>query len=317
MQINIFDVGAEIHAHGATLTQCAKDEVVDLVRRQGYVLFSGFAPSVAECVQFTAQFGTCADTRHVHYPASGAGLGFHAEDAYNPYRPDVIWFFCVYEGSDGGVPTGTVDGIELLEKMPAQWQSFCRQTSLRFDRQWDADIWRTAASVPGRAELAAALAAIPGVKHEFLADDSLYVSYHTPLVVRTADGRQSFSNTLLQAVTDPDYYGLSLADGSPIPSALLTVTEELALANERNLGWRTGDLAVVDNLRMMHRRSTYVQKDRDLRARHCEDFFGTWLPDASTPLRSWVKSLIQGDVALPDRVGRPGAAPPISSLSPS
>jgi hypothetical protein len=64
---------------------------------------------------------------------------------------------------------------------------------------------------------------------------------------------------------------------------------------------------------MMHRRSPYKQKDRDLRVRHCEDFFGSKLPDASTPLRSWVKSLIQGDVALPSQVGQPGTTFPLAS----
>ena len=313
MHIKILDVGAEIRADGATLAQCNKDEIVELVRKQGYALLSGFAPTVPEYERFTAQFGSCADTRHVHYPESGAGLGFHAEDAYNPFRPDAIWFLCVNEGSDGGVPTGTVDGIELLAAMPPRWQAFCQENGLRFDRQWDAAVWQGADVVPGRAELSEGLSAIPGVTHAFGEDDSLYVSYRTGLVSRTADGRETFSNTLLQAVTDPDYYGMSLADGSPIPPELLTVVEDLALSLERNLGWHTGELGVVDNLRMMHRRSPYRQKDRDLRVRHCENFFGTELPDASTPLRSWVKSLIQGDVALPNRAGMPRTNFPLAS----
>lgn len=308
MQIKTFDVGCEIRAEtGERLERCSKQEVIDLVRRQGYALFTGFAPTVAEYEAFTARFGTCANTREVHYPESGAGLGFHAEDAYNPYRPDAIWFFCVYEGSDGGIPTGVVDGAELLEAMPAAWQSFCRAGRIRFNRQWEADVWRSAKLAPSRQELGAVLSAIPGIEFEFLPDESLYIGIEMPLVVGTAVGRESFSNTLLQAVTDQEFYGMGLADGSPIPGELLKVAGALAGERERNVGWQTGDVAVIDNLRMMHRRRQYIQKDRDLRARHCEDFYGTQLPEARTPLQLWAKSLIQGDVALPSRAGRPGA----------
>jgi hypothetical protein len=309
VQIKTHDVGSEIHAeNGEKLNDCRKEEVVDLARRSGYVLFRGFAPDVVQYEAFTTRFGTCANTREVHYPDSGAGLGFHAEDAYNPYRPDTIWFFCAFEGSDGGVPTGVVDGVELLHAMPPRWQSFCRSNGIRFDRQWNAETWQSAPPVTSREELERAFAEIPGIEYRFLPDDSLHIGYETPLVVRTPDGRESFANTLLQAATDPEYYGMTLADGSPIPEELLAVAEELALERERHVGWKTGDVAVIDNLRMMHRRSEYHQRDRDLRVRHCEDFFGTTLPDAGTPIAAWAKKLIQGDVELPARVGRPSGA---------
>jgi hypothetical protein len=309
MQITTRDLGCEIQAEaGDSLEQCSTAEVVELVRRSGYALFRGFAPSVADYEAFTARFGTCADTREVHYPESGAGLGFHSEDAYNPYRPDTIWFFCAYEGSDGGVPTGVVDGVELLARLPSEWRSFCRAARIRFDRQWDAETWETAEPVTSREELAETFDSIPGIEHEFLPDGSLYVGYEAPLVVRTAAGLESFANTLLQAVTDYEFYGMTLADGSPIPEELLALAEQLALKHERHVGWSTGDVAAIDNLRLMHRRSEYHQVDRDLRARHCEDFFGTRLPAADTPIAAWAKTLIQGDVDLPARVGRPSGA---------
>jgi hypothetical protein len=306
MQVKTHDVGSEIHAEpGEKLMDCPKEQVVDLASRQGYVLFSGFSPTVDEYEAFTAQFGTCANTREVHYPESGVGLGFHAEDAYNPYRPDSIWFFCAYEGSDGGVPTAAVDGVELLESLPPRWQTFCHENRVRFDRQWNAETWQGAEPVTSREELARTFDRIRGVEYEFLPDDSLYIGLEMPLLTRTPDGRESFANTILQAATDPEYYGMTLATGAQVPEELLAIAEKEALARERPVGWKTGDVAVIDNLRMMHRRSQYVQRDRDLRVRHCEDFFGTELPDASTPIALWAKNLIQGDIDLPARVGRP------------
>lgn len=303
MLTKLHDVGAEIHAEGATLTECDKGVVAELVRKQGYVLLSGFAPTVTEYDWFTSQFGSCAVTRHVRYPQSRIELGFHQEDGYTPYRPDAIWFLCVYEGSNGGVPTGVVDGIELLAAMPDEWQAFCRENSLCFERQWGPAVWQGVPEVPGRAELSAALDAVPGVTHAFLDDGFLYVNCHASLVNRTSDGREAFANGLLQASTWPEYYGMSMSDGSPVPAELVAIVDELSVALERDLNWHTGDFGVVDNLRFMHRRRQNEQLGRDLRVRNCEDFFGSVLPDVGTSLGMWVKNLITSEVASPDRVG--------------
>jgi len=306
MRIKLHDVGAEIHAEGATLAECDKDEIVELVRKQGYVMLSGFTPTVNAYDQFTAQFGSCEVTRHVRYPQSRIGLAFHAEDAYTPYRPDALWFLCVNEGSDGGVPTGVVDGIELLAAMPAEWQAFCRENSVTFERQWGPAVWQEVPEIPRRTALSAALDAIPGVTHAFLDDGFLYVGCQIDLVNRTSDGREAFANGLPQAATYPDYYGMSLSDGSPVPAELVAIVDELSLALERDLNWHTGDFAAVDNLRFMHRRRQNEQQDRDLRVRNCEDFFGTTLPDTGTPLSMWVRDLITSEVVVkPDRVGPP------------
>ena len=203
------------------------------------------------------------------------------------------------------MPTGVVDGVGVFASLPAHWQDFCRRNRLRFARQWDAPTWRDGSPVHDRTELDAVLDRIDGVDHEFLPDDSLYIGIVTPLVVRTADGRESFSNTLLQAVTDPEFYGMSLADGTAVPGELLALAEAAALAGERPVGWASGDVAVIDNYRMMHRRGPYRQVNRDLRARHCEDLYGTPLPPSASDLERWTKSLIQGDVDLPARVGAP------------
>jgi len=112
---------------------------------------------------------------------------------------------------------------------------------------------------------------------------------------------------MLQAVSDPEFYGMSLEDEKQGPTELIAIAEEIALAAEQKLGWRTGEVAIIDNLRMMHRRSAYRQVDRDIRVRHGENFFGSQLPEDHSPLGEWVKSFIQADIALPTRVGSPSS----------
>lgn len=304
MKVESGSIGCEARAErGEQLSHCDPADVVALLREHGCVFFSGFRATLDEFTEFTARFGYCADPREVHYPPGGEPLGFHAEDAYNPYRPDAIWFLCLFEGSDGGAPTGVIDGVRLLAELDSQWQDFCSSHELRFDRHWAPGTWQAAVGGDRRDEVSAVLDTLPGLRHHYLADGTLCTSYRAPLVVVTPGGAESFSNTVLQAVTEPTFYGMSLADGSPVPEELVAEANRLALAQELPLGWRAGELAVIDNSRMMHRRAEYTGTDRDLRARHCEDLFGTELPFSATPLTAAVKRLLQSDEGSPIAVG--------------
>lgn len=303
MKIEAMDSGCTIRADAGDRISDLRGWVDSLLRDHGWIFFSGFNPSVSEFVEFTGRFGHCVGPREVHYPPGGEALGYHAEDAYNPYRPDTIWFICVFEGSDGGAPTRVVDGVRLLRDLGPEWLDFCRGNHLRFDRWWAPETWQGAIGGADRRELAAVLDRLNGFTYRFLPDGTLYTKQETPIVVRTFGGHESFSNTMLQAVTEQTFYGMSLADGSPVPAELVAKAEALAFEQEISLGWSSGDMAVIDNYRMMHRRAEYSGKDRDLRARHCDDLFGSPLPPQSTPLEAAVKRLLQSDEGSPVNVG--------------
>lgn len=196
-------------------------------------------------------------------------------------------------------------GVSLFSALLAEWQQFARRNSLRFDRQWSGATWQTATGCTDPAEVDRVLARIPGISHQFLPDGGFYVGYEVPLVVRTPRGDESFSNTLLQAVTEPAFYGMTLADGAPVPEELIARADRLALDGEINVGWNADEVVVIDNYRMMHRRGEYSGKNRDLRARHCRNLFGSAFPETSSRIGEQTKRLLQGDEGDPVRVGRP------------
>lgn len=296
MQITPAKIGSEIHAApGERLADCDPDEVVALVEEHAWVHFIGFDPALEEFEEFTHRFGRCTTPRAIHYPPGGVALGFHAEDSYNAWRPDTLWFVCLAEGTDGGTPTGVVDGVQLFADLDEKWQEFSRANALRFDRTWPAEHWQKEVGTDRRDELAAFLDTIPDTTYEFLPDGSLHTRFEVPMVVRTRTGEESFSNTILHAVKDHPFYGMSLADGSEIPQELVEHVEQLALERELKVGWAQGEVLVIDNYRLMHRRGEYGGTGRDLRALHGEEFFGSKMPEAETPLALGMKRLLQGD----------------------
>lgn len=299
MHVHVGTIGCTVEAApGDQLSDCTPEEIVGLLRQHGWVYFTGFKPSIAEFHAYAARFGRCATPRVIHYPPGGVALGFHAEDSFNPWRPDALWFLCLAAGSDGGTPTGVVDGVQLLQDLEEKWRTFCLDNTLRFDRAWAQDRWQQAVGGDRREEVSKFLDRLPGLTYEFLPDGTLCTTFRTRIVVRTRAGAPSLSNTMLHAITDPGFYGMSLADGSPVPEELIAHIEKLALENELPVGWSDGDLAILDNHRLMHRRGEYQGTDRDLRVIHGEEFYGSVMPVTTSPLEMALKEALQGEEDL-------------------
>jgi hypothetical protein len=289
--------GYELRAVGAQrLGECDPSRVGDLVREHGWVHFAGFRASRREFEDFTDAAGECDPTVEVEYRPGGKTLEFHAEDSYNPYRPDLIWLLCVNKGGLGGAPTIVTDGVRSFAEMSEDWQRFCRDHRLRFGRLWSARAWEGSVGVDRRAQLEATLRGLPGVTFEFLPDGALYVSYETPILARTTAGEESFSNSVLHAVNFPEWYGMSLADGAPVPDGLGAHARDIVVRHQASLEWGEGDLLAIDNVQTMHRRPDYEGLHRVLLKRHCRSFFGTPQPDTRSPMGAWVKGLLNQEL---------------------
>jgi Taurine catabolism dioxygenase TauD, TfdA family len=288
---------------GEKLGDCDTQLVRDMVRSQGSVYFSGFNSSVDDFGSFARQFGNSAPPRVMPELGRVAAFGFHAEDAYNPWRPDVVWFLCRAIGADGGTPTEAVDGVDLLERMDEGWRTFSLNHNVCFHQRWPATTWQRSITPDEKPAVEEFLDGLPALTYEILPDDTICTRYRAPIVVTTQAGLQSFSNGILHAVKSgagesPEYYGITLEDGSPVPQELVDHVEKIALDQRFPFGWADGDVAVIDNYRLMHRRARYEGAGRDLRAIHGEEFFGSRLPEVATATARSMKKVLLGEQDL-------------------
>lgn len=304
MQVEKQVLGSTITAEpGEKLGDCDTQLVVDLVRGQGSVYFSGFESSLDEFGEYARRFGRSARPRTMPELGRVLAFGFHAEDAYNPWRPDVVWFLCRAIGADGGSPTDAVDGVELLEAMDEHWRAFSIGNNVCFHQTWPASEWQRSISPDDRPEVEEFLKSLPSLSYDFLPDETIKTRYVAPMVVTTQAGLRSFSNTVLHAVKfgegeTPEYYNITLEDGSPVPPEFVEHVEKIAIDRRVPFGWHEGDVAVIDNYRLMHRRGRYEGAGRDLRAIHGEQFFGSKQPEALTPVAKTMKKVLQGEQEL-------------------
>lgn len=103
---------------------------------------------------------------------------------------------------------------------------------------------------------------------------------------------------MLHAVRDPAWYGVTLGDGEPIPQRFVDHVAELAEALRSPVGWSPGNVAVIDNARLMHRRGEYSGVGRDVRVIHGETFLGSRMPSTGSRARELMKQVLQGELLL-------------------
>lgn len=299
MQITTTNPGAVVTAGpGERLGDCPTEQIRALLAEQAWVYFAGFDAGLEDFDAFAARFGRSTPPRRMPEMSGAVPLGFHAEDSYNAWRPDALWFLCLQTGTEGGTPTDVMDGVELLANLDEKWRTFALENTVCYNQTWSKDEWEQALKYGDRADIEKFLESLPDVTYEFKPDGTLFTRTEMPMYAITRTGEKSFSNTMLHAAVQQEYYGMTLADGSPVPPEFLAHVEEKAIAARVPLGWGRGDVAVIDNNRLMHRRGVYLGTGRDVRVIHGETFFGTEMPDTTSPVAAKMKEVLQGELEL-------------------
>lgn len=270
-------------ADGLLLTaepQLAVDELdrswlLELLAEAGYLVLRGFEPSVE---QFSGLVRSVC-TRTMLDPArefsSGKAvqqvdigtdsIGLHVEHGTNPLAPDLSWFFCSSAARKGSQTT-VCDGYRVWDALDSETRDLFRSQDLVYERNLEEQKWRSIASyvldgakpdeditVDDLIELAAAF----GDKFEVRpnSDGSIYYVYQVPAVHPTLFGeRPAFANSILGPSFHYEKPHIGLADGSELSAEVVSEIEKVSTEFTDDIEWQSGDVAIVDNTRVMHGR---------------------------------------------------------------
>ena len=205
----------------------------------------------------------------------------HHEMAQTPIYPSRLFFFCEQPAERGGA-TPICRSDWLLERLAALAPAFvadCAAKGVRYSQTMPADddlasgqgrSWRSTLSAESKAAAETKLAQL-GYAWQWQTDDALSVTTPVlPAVRELADGSRSFFNQLIAAffgwqdARNDGRKAITLGDGGALDiDAMLTA---VALAEELtvDLQWQQGDVALVDNLRVMHGRRPFEGERRVL-----------------------------------------------------
>jgi alpha-ketoglutarate-dependent taurine dioxygenase len=287
---------------GEELTALSTDDVRELFARSGSVLFRGFAAETESFIDFTQRFcGTFSTYRGgaLRWKAfdrqmidgiptllttTGSNQTFpipmHGEMYYNSDRPDLLWFRCVQAPQFAG-ETVLADGAEITSKLGERTKTLLRERRLLYVRELAAADWASSFQTDDIEEVRR-VCEETGTRFHVREDGSVRTEFLSSAF--TADGR--FINSILplslaedafergDGSDDPTHIShnrfpvtVRLEDGSRIPDEVLEDIERTVKSVRFDIRWRNGDVAMVDNARVMHGRAETVGSDRVIQVR--------------------------------------------------
>ena len=257
--------GTIVLAEGKTPDSINRDEVLQLYKTRGVVLFRGFEFNTyafqALTEQFTSDFRLHGNsTREIISSdetvatVSGGQEHFfaHSEHAFSPLRPDTAWFYCVTPAKSGGETT-IYDGVEVLERLSEETRVLFNKKRIRFRTDGP--------EFCSRSELNRWVNT-DGFSFECDQDGRLHTTFVTSAIVKT-----KYTNSLAFANSMLDQQQLYFEDGTLVPRAavidVLGTTERLAFP----LSWQKNDVLMIDNTSFMHGRRSFRDRGRRILAR--------------------------------------------------
>jgi alpha-ketoglutarate-dependent taurine dioxygenase len=236
--------------------------VDSLFRREGIVLFDRTGANADQFTEFAGQFGAHTGLRDVF--VGRKSLGWHSEYAYLPFRPGVVWFYCVNPAQRGG-ETNVVDGIYLYRRMDEETRRIISRLSLEFNMRQSQTEWELWIGTADVARASAVFNRCEGMTAIARTPDLLQIRYRTPALNECQFSKEfAFANTLLHALDDPEHYGMRTYNAAISASRLGTINE---LANKLSFSirWEKEQFVMIDNSRFMHARNAYADASRNVK----------------------------------------------------
>ncbi|WP_441245312.1 AMP-binding protein [Kitasatospora sp. McL0602] len=271
-------------AEGQTLADLDPAHVVGLLAEAGFLLLRGFAPSLEEFSAFVKAHServTLDPARSFHggdvaqkVDAGVQALGLHIENGNSPFVPDLTWFLCEKAAAIGSQTT-VCDGYRVWDRVADRARAAFTGQDVMYSRRVEEDKWKTfvlhqlgGAKPLAEITLADFLALITdqdSTTVEPAADGSVTYAYRAPAARTTLFGeRLSWANSIFGPSYNYEPPRITFADGSEIPAELLTELAKLAEEETEDLAWQDGDVALIDNTRVMHGRRAITDPDRTI-----------------------------------------------------
>ena len=268
-------------------------QVESLLEDHGFVLFRGFDIVDHECFhqvvdsfdypnfRYADSFSNAVRTNRTErvFTANEAPpsveIFLHHEMAQTLTFPSRLFFYCEQAATTGGAtPICRSDSaLKSLEASSPDFVARLREQGVRYRNTMPAAAdqgsgqgrsWRDTLSVDSRAEAEAKLGSL-GYRYEWLTDEALSVQTPAlPAIVISPDGVEVFFNQIVAAGAgwetraDDAEARLCYGDGSPIETALINAAIAACYQHTVDLDWHTGDIALLDNYKVMHGRRPFT-----------------------------------------------------------
>jgi len=248
----------------------------------GWALLRGFDMNMSAFSDMTAKlcktitFDPARENTEKNTQKVDAGLGpigLHIENGNTPVCPDIVAFYSTKAAFEGSQTT-ICDGRLVLDAFPEALKKRWSQR-MTVSRNLPEDLWKRylanehpAISDPKEVTHEHILqfkAAIPDQDFTLNPDGSLeYRLKVSPVRASSLSKGQAFANAILGPSHNYEPPVYTLEDGSVVTSGEIEELRDIAETCTVEINWQDGDVAILDNTRIMHGRRAIKDQDRQL-----------------------------------------------------
>jgi hypothetical protein len=199
-------------------------------------------------------------------------LALHSDRSYTNSRPPVMWFYCAIPPKKGG-QTIVCDGVKILEGFSERTRKLFEEQNIKYIRHYADGEWQLWAQTKDPDEVKEYCDSMGlTLKWE---NGGVTTEFTCPAIVDTKwGGHRGFVNSMLLVLWQEEALGMKrslvrLEDGSKIPADVVREIRDVSDALTREIVWNPGDIAMIDNTRVMHGRRAFNDPNRQIYVRMC------------------------------------------------
>ncbi len=256
--------------------------VNEYLQSDGWAILRGFDVDMQKFSDLTKQFcktitfDPARENSEENTQKVDAGLGpigLHIENGNTPVCPDIVAFYSTKAAFEGSQTT-ICDGRKVYEAFDAPLKQRWSQ-KMTVKRRLPEELWKRylanehpAISKPEEVTMDHILqfkASIPNQDFTLNEDGSLdYEIQVAPVRASSLSKGLAFANAILGPSHNYEAPTYTLEDGSNVSSGEIEKLREVAESCTVEINWQDGDIAIIDNTRVMHGRRAIKDQDRQL-----------------------------------------------------
>jgi len=263
-----------------------REEIINLFKYYGVLLFRGFENSVDTFTEFTKSLskdfrdytGGVLNRRVINGDATvlivndfNEEIKLHGEMYYQPDIPLMVWFFCAHPAAQDG-ETILCDGRQFFNELSSPLKKIFINKKLKYLGHLNKEAWQKRYKTDDLAVVVQTCKR-KNLLMQINEDESIALQYICPAIHPSRCGKyQTFINSLLPA--KHRYKNrLCFDDDSGITDDIVSEINEIAEKITTEISWKKGDILMVDNTRIMHGRRAFSDNQRDIYLRLCSPAF--------------------------------------------
>lgn len=270
---------------GGSINDLAKEDIINLNRESGVLLFRGFGADINDFSDFVKQNSgvvTLDPARSFHaenaqkVDAGMDSVGLHCENGNAPKLPHFIWFYCKKSAKIGSQTT-FCDGRGVWGSLSDKTKTLFENNRIKYARTVPEQLWKSYLAYelphinspeevkPEHLDLLAGQ--VEGQSFTLNDDMSVHYEFSVGATHETVFSDElSFANSILGPSFNYEKPVITFENGDAIPEDILDEIRQVTEQETQEINWQDNDIVMIDNTRFMHGRRAIQDPDREIYA---------------------------------------------------